>query len=95
MKQILIEKYIKPSETEKYVEFSIEYWLDKYDDKHSFMGQPAEVWYYTYSGIVSGKFWYKNSKKHRDRGLPAEMYYESEKVVDIEFYKNGKKIKQN
>jgi hypothetical protein len=76
MKQILIEKYIEPSEIEILSDGTIiERWLDKNYNKHSFMGQPAEVWYYE-DGNVSNQGWFKKGITHRNRNLPDYIYYE-------------------
>jgi hypothetical protein len=96
MRQILIEKYIEPSELENFYEYVIKYWFDKYGDKHSFMGQPAEVWFER--GIVVNQWWYKKGFRHRDRGMPACIRYNNEKIYYQEWHKNGefiKKVKSN
>jgi hypothetical protein len=73
-KQILIEKYIEPSETKKDGAYVIESWFDKHGDYHSFMGQPA-VTCYGKNKKVLAQHWCKKGISHRDRNLPASIYY--------------------
>jgi hypothetical protein len=92
-KQILIEKYIEPSE--KVTEFNgiiVERWFDKYEYKHSFMGQPAVIVYNENKKIIEQR-WYKKGFCHRDGDLPACIFYFKEQTSYQEWYKNGKRIK--
>ena len=93
MKQILIEKYIKPSETQFINVFFVEMWLNEYGDRHSFMGQPAFVQYY--KGQIETQHWDKKGELHRDRGLPAIIYYNNKEQTGAKrWYKNGIETKQ-
>jgi antitoxin component YwqK of YwqJK toxin-antitoxin module len=90
MKQILIEKYIEPTEISKFtiLETFSEYWHNKYGELHSSLGQPALI--YHGSGRTV-QHWYKNDKRHRDKNLPALIIYENGKITDAAWYENGKK----
>jgi hypothetical protein len=96
-KQILIEKYILPSEIDS---FGTEYWHNKYGELHSFLGQPAVVNYNGISESVSYKKieqqrWYKNGKTHRERGLPAIIYFYDDKISTRYWFKNGETYREN
>jgi len=99
MKQILIEKYIKPSKTNSRTKGSyiVECWLNEYGDLHSFMGHPAEICYY--NERISEQYWYKKGELHRDKNLPAEICYQkyNNKIVTTrkEWYKKGKHYRKN
>jgi hypothetical protein len=93
MKQILIEKYIEPSETITIGDGRIiERWLDKYGDRHSFMGHPATLW--SCNGEIDSQYWNKNGVRHRDGNLPAEIWYFKGQISYQEYWKNGKFIKR-
>jgi antitoxin component YwqK of YwqJK toxin-antitoxin module len=94
-KQILIEKYIEPSEIEPGTTFflGIKRWFDKNYDLHSFLGNPAEI-RYSPSGQILGQKWFKKGIIHRDRDLPAYISYHNNGQIDYQdWYKNGKLIK--
>ena len=88
MKQILIEKYIEPSETTNIDDsLFIERWLDRNYDLQSFFGQSAVVEYY--NGKVRCKSWYKKGVLHREKNLPVKIYYhENQTTWREEWYKN-------
>jgi hypothetical protein len=98
MKQILIEKYIKPSETlcpngNYFFLFTnkIEQWLNDYGKLHNILGQPSEVCYY--NGKVVKKEWCKNGKIHRDKGLPAVLFYNNyEEIIEMQCWRDGRFI---
>jgi antitoxin component YwqK of YwqJK toxin-antitoxin module len=92
-KQILIEKYIEPSEIKINSNYTYESWFDRNDDLHSFMGHPASVCYYS-NGQIIGKQWYKKGVIHRDGDLPAYIIYYSNGQISYQaWYKNGIRIK--
>jgi hypothetical protein len=93
MRQILIEKYIKPNEIKATNDGTFtERWFNKHGEYHSFMGHPAGVWY-DRCGIVEIQFWCKKDLYHRDKGLPATiMYYNSK--PNLRYYKDGEEIKK-
>jgi hypothetical protein len=93
MRQILIEKYIEPSEVIIYVNYVAEKWLNKNYDLHSFMGQPAYILYNNKK--ISCQCWYKKGELHRDKDFPAEMGYKNGKETYKWWYKNGIIIKNN
>jgi antitoxin component YwqK of YwqJK toxin-antitoxin module len=88
MKQILIEKYIEPSEIEVDGNWIFETWVDRNYDKHSFMGQPAGIYYYC--GEIMEQHWKKKGILHRDRDLPAVLYYLNTEAQRKDWYKKGK-----
>jgi hypothetical protein len=91
-KQLLIEKYIGPSEIELITVTGhlIERWLDKYGDKHSILGQPAVVAKCN-TGRITYKEWYKKGQHHREKDLPSYVGYNSDgQTYYQEWYKNGK-----
>jgi hypothetical protein len=63
-KQILIEKYIEPSEVIININSVIENWIDRNYDLHSSMGQPSEIYYF--KGKVSYQAWHKKGIYHRE-----------------------------
>jgi hypothetical protein len=88
-KQILIEKYIKPSEIifRGYGIIS-EYWFNRNYYLHSFMGQPAENWYY--NGKIKSQNFYKKGAWYRERNLPTYIRYDdNEQTIHQGWYKNG------
>ena len=89
-KQILIEKYIEPSEVENRSDRTIiKLWLNRNYDLHSFMGHPAVIRYYS-SGQIIGQTWFKKDIIHRDGDLPAYIGYDSNgKISCQEWYKKG------
>jgi hypothetical protein len=93
MKQLLIEKYIKPSKIVRYgnKHFS-EIWKNEYEEMHSIFDHPSEVYYFEEQ--VTAQYWHKNGKQHRDKNKPAGIIYIDEKVNAIGFYKNGKRTKE-
>jgi hypothetical protein len=94
MKQILIEKYIKPSEVEFINNGSFtERWFNDHEEFHSFMGHPAAIWYDKY-GEIETQYWFKKNLYHREKRLPSIIYYENEKTKIQSWYKNGIFIKE-
>jgi antitoxin component YwqK of YwqJK toxin-antitoxin module len=93
MRQILIEKYINPSEIDIDGIWVYETWLDKYGYRNSFMGQPAEVYYY--NGKIANKFWLKNGELDRDKDLPTAMWYYDEKMTRQFWHKKGSLHRDN
>jgi hypothetical protein len=91
MKQILIEKYIEPSERKIGENSVFESWFNKYGDLHSSMGQPAFI---CYKEQVLSQSWYKKGVEHRDRDLPSYIGYSNGQVYYQEWYKNGELIKE-
>jgi len=91
MKQILIEKYIEPSEVKINGNYAIKLWYNKYGECHSFLGQPAFIKYYKTQ--IREQRWYTKDELHRDRGLSAYLGYCNEKISCKIWYKNGKRIK--
>jgi hypothetical protein len=87
-KSILIEKYIEPSDKRKIFGLIAEYWIDKYEYVHSFMDHPAVIYYDLNRKVVS-QDWYKKGELHRDRDLPAEIFYCSEQITKKKWYKKG------
>jgi len=88
MKQILIEKYIEPSEIEIISgDIIIQRWLDKYGDKHSFMGHPAVIAFTKVE--IHYQYWYKKNLPHRDKHLPASIYYYKGKESSKFWWENG------
>jgi hypothetical protein len=75
MKQILIEKYIEPSEVIIDGNYIFKRWLDRNYNLHSFMGQPACIFYK--NGQIIKKIWCKKGVYHRERDLPAIIEYDS------------------
>jgi len=91
-RQILIEKYVEPSEVIIYVNYVAEKWLNKNYDLHSFMGQPAYILYDNKK--ISCQCWYKKGIQHRGMGLPAVIDYNyNEQTIRQFWYKNGEFIK--
>jgi antitoxin component YwqK of YwqJK toxin-antitoxin module len=92
MRQILIEKYIEPSEIKcfkHYIEgdITIKRWLDINYNLHSFMGQPAYIRYE--NGKIEMQEWYKKGVRHRDKNLPSVISYKKGRVSTQSRYKNG------
>jgi hypothetical protein len=86
-KQILIEKYIEPSEIITQDTYVIKLWFNEDGDLHSFMGQPGKSLYFNKKIIK--QVWYKKNKIHRDKNLPAVIFYRKEQVDEKRGYKNG------
>jgi hypothetical protein len=79
MRQILIEKYIEPSERIIDGNCISELWFDEYGDRHSSMNHPAVIYYN--NGKITKQFWYKKGELHRDGVLPAFIEYYIGKVL--------------
>jgi hypothetical protein len=95
MKQILIEKYIEPSEIKTDRGYIFEHWLNRNGDLHSFMGQPSEICYYNWeSKEIRNQYWDKKGVEHRDKNLPSAIFYEDGKIKSKYWYKNGIEIKK-
>jgi hypothetical protein len=87
-KQILIEKYIEPSEITKNGDCWIsEFWYNEYEELHSILGHPAIVNYY--DGEVAEKAWFENGLLNRDRDLPASIDYVHEKMTCQYWFKKN------
>lgn len=94
-RNILIEKYIEPSEIEPETGeyFGIESWFDRNRDLHSNLGQPDYVYYNNEQ--VYRQHWHKKGLYHREKGLPAVIFYDKEgKIERKEWYKHGEFIKE-
>jgi antitoxin component YwqK of YwqJK toxin-antitoxin module len=87
MKQILIEKYIEPSETKVRGNLVIKSWFDRNYDLHSFMGQPAGIFYE--NGRIIEQQWFKKGVLHRDGVLPACISYYNGQIIRQWWYKKG------
>jgi hypothetical protein len=87
LKQILIEKYIEPSEVKVYSNYAYERWFDRNYDLHSFMGQPAFIEYR--NGKIINKAWFKKGVLHRDGALPAYISYSNGQIAYQYWYKKG------
>jgi hypothetical protein len=92
MRQILIEKYVEPSNASSYRNFFHERWFNEDGELHSILGQPADIFYE--NGQIVQKEWYKKGVKHRGKRLPAEVWYENERIFIEYWYKNGEKTKE-
>jgi ribosome biogenesis GTPase A len=92
MRQILIEKYIEPSDVIVGVIDIYELWFDRNYDLHSFMGQPAEI-IYRNKEIIRQR-WLKKGIKHRDKNLPSHIYYYDGEITSQYWHKNGEFIKE-
>jgi hypothetical protein len=93
MRQILIEKYVEPSETKINKYGYIEQWHNDYGELHSFMGHPSLV--YFYKGKILAQHWYKKDVKHREKSLPAEIVYDKKGLKELECWvKNDQTLKE-
>jgi hypothetical protein len=101
MKQILIEKYIEPSEVQLVGKVVVKRWLNRNLERHSTMGQPSVV-EYAYI-IENSKFsaieritqsWHKKDIKHREKNLPAVIWHVYGCEMSKLWYKNGILIKK-
>jgi hypothetical protein len=96
MRQILIEKYIEPSETNFGVFYFVERWLNEDGEVHSLLGQPAENFYDKDNGNLEVQKWYKKGKQHRDKDLPAEIEYNSKgEIIEKYWVKKGELHRDN
>jgi hypothetical protein len=94
MKQILIEKFLEPSEIKILGDFVREFWIDKYGDLHSFMNHPSYISHK--SGKIITKLWHKKGFRHRDRNLPNTITFDySYHTTITEFWRdiNGTVLK--
>jgi hypothetical protein len=88
MKQILIEKYIEPTEIKIDGNSVYEFWFDRNYDLHSFMSHPAYIEYY--NGQIIYQEWYKKGVRHRDGDLPAFIGYDYNGQISYQsWYKKG------
>jgi hypothetical protein len=86
MKQLLIEKYIEPSEVIININSVIERWLDRNGELHSFMGQPSVIRYE--NGQINAHSWHKKDKLHRDNNLPSVIWYNQyEQTIRKDWFK--------
>jgi hypothetical protein len=93
-RQILIEKYIEPSEIIIDGNYIIKRWFNEYGDKHSVLGHPA-VTLYDSNGQIYYQDWYEKGLKHRNKTLPSVIGYNSNEQTSYEiWYKKGIKIKE-
>jgi hypothetical protein len=94
MRQILIEKYIEPSESINRDDGRFtEFWVNQNGDLHNFMGHPSEIRYY--NGKIGSQAWHKKGIQHRERGLPAEICYNLNGQIAYKgWFKNGEFIKK-
>jgi hypothetical protein len=76
MKQILIEKYINPSEVIFDFDNKLfgECWTNEYGEFHSILNQPAEIWYFP-NGNIDVKAWWKKGHLYRRKGLCYMICY--------------------
>jgi hypothetical protein len=96
MRQILIEKYIKPSETNIGIFYFIESWFNKYGELHSYLGQPSENFYGKDNGKLKAQTWHKKGIQHRDKDLPAEINYDSNgEIIEKYWLKKGELHRDN
>jgi hypothetical protein len=91
-RNIIIEKYIEPSEVMVGGNDIAELWFNKYGEEHSFLDYPSIIGYS--SGQIIFKYWHKKGEIHRDRGLPSVIYYENDIITEKAWYKNGEFIKR-
>jgi hypothetical protein len=47
-----------------------------------------------YYGKIGYQLWFKKGNIHREKGLPAYVWYKNEKIYRQRWYKNGVEIKQ-
>jgi hypothetical protein len=97
-KQILIEKYLIPSEFIELkridncyygVDCFVKRWRNKYGELHSTFDHPAEM-YYSLEGRIFKQEWYKNDLLHRDNKKPAIIYYNpNNKETSLFWYEDG------
>jgi hypothetical protein len=92
MRQILIEKYIEPSEKTINESYSIEYWYNEEGYSHSFLNHPAGI-LYNESEDVEFQIWCKKGTIHRDKGFPAKIWYWFGKKTREEWFIKGVYIK--
>jgi len=101
MKQILIEKYIEPSDTVVFNGGSIQkYWFNRFEELDSLFDNPAIINVSIIPPILTFKqqkkethYWYKKNRLHRDRNLPAIMIYNDDILTEQLWYKKGEFIK--
>jgi hypothetical protein len=93
-KNILIEKYIEPSEVVYFGTFFTEYYYNRLGELHSFLGQPAEVFNYNKSEIRAQRY-YKRNKIHRDCDQPAIIEYTSGRIDRQYWLKEGNMHRAN
>ena len=91
MRQVLIEKYIEPSETTKTSDgihlFFIERWKSKYGDLHSILCQPSVVIKFE-DGQIRCQQWHKKDLIHRGNNLPAVIWYkQTQRTAEFYFIK--------
>jgi hypothetical protein len=96
MRQILIEKYVDSDEygiSSKY-NFFAKFWINELGDLHSFLCHPALLYFSNNNGLfgeLTGKGWYKKGVVHRDKNLPAEIFYKNGQIEVESWYKKGLK----
>jgi hypothetical protein len=89
-KQILIEKYLEPSEIKSDGEYTTKRWFNKYGEFHSFFEQPAVITINNLTNKFSQKQWSKNGDLHREGDNPAVIYWDKQgEISHLYFYKNG------
>jgi antitoxin component YwqK of YwqJK toxin-antitoxin module len=89
-KNILIEKYLEPSEIKSDGEYTTKCWFNKYGEFHSFFGQPSVITINNLTNEFWEKQWHKNGKLHREGNKPAVIYWNKQgEISHLYFCKNG------
>jgi hypothetical protein len=94
MRQILIEKYIEPSKETINNYLTSECWRDTNYKLHSFLGQPARI-DFNKNKQIKFQIWCKKGTVHREKGLPAKIWYRHGKKVREEWFIEGIYIKRH
>jgi hypothetical protein len=79
MRQILIEKYIHPSEIESDKDNIIEYWKNEYGENHNIFDHPSIVIYDKKMQLIE-QGWVENGQIHRDKN-PAIIGYDDNNKI--------------
>jgi antitoxin component YwqK of YwqJK toxin-antitoxin module len=94
-REILIEKYIEPSEITKFLLNVFDYkmedekWRNEDGELDSVLGHPSIVRYNLF-GEVTEKVWHKKGKLHRERDKPAIIIYQKKKTMRKHWLKNSR-----
>jgi hypothetical protein len=95
MRQILIEKYIKPSYVTFYKKATIEHWENEFEEDHSTMFHPAIVFYSKKTKLVNETQWFKESELHSYKNHPSVIKYKYGKTWVKMWHKNGRLHRNN
>jgi antitoxin component YwqK of YwqJK toxin-antitoxin module len=93
-REILIEKYIEPSETSCFplnvfdYKMGYEKWRNEDGELDSILGHPSLVKYDLFGEVVE-KLWNKKGKLHRERDKPAIIGYQKNKTMHKNWFKKG------